>query len=134
VAAAAGETLADPIAGAAEIDEAQVRGAAVGAKNVAIGPLERGAGDHESAAGVLSVADATGEGAKPWNAVVVREWNAGRHARHVLGGVIFISVDEVDAECTRERGADQTLAGAGDSHHDVSLAVHDVHARPRRME
>jgi hypothetical protein len=37
--------------------------------------------------------------------------------------VVVITLDEIDAERASERRADETLAGAGDPHHDIKASV-----------
>ena len=104
MAASAGDSLGDQSSRALEKHELQLWRCC--AKDVAIRSLERGAGHHQSGAGLLCLADSGGERAKPVDAIGVSECNSPRHALHILGGVVRIPFNEVDAERIGERGAD----------------------------
>ena len=69
----------------------------IGTKDVPIRSLERGAGYHQPDASVFGLTDSRRERAKPSCTVFIREWNSTRHPLHVLGGVVLIPFDKVDA-------------------------------------
>jgi hypothetical protein len=94
------------------------RGVAV-AEQVAVGALERRAGDDGVVPLRLVLADPGGQPAQPRPAVVVVERDARPHLLDVLRRVELVALGEVPAETGHELGGDGRLPGAGDAHdHD----------------
>jgi hypothetical protein len=115
-----GDSLDDHGSWAAEVDELKL--ASFGAEDVAVRSLERGAGDDQSLPCFSSLADPRGERAQPRGAVFIGEWNPGRHSLDVPGRVEIIAFDEIDAECARERRANDAFPGTSDPHNNVEGA------------
>src|SRR2546430_15656242 len=113
--AAAGQSLRDQVSRPFEENEMNVFGSP--AKDITISSLERRASDHDTGTGSSVDAEPESQRAQPFGAIGVGERNASRHLGDALLGVKFVPFHELDIEGVGERGSDQGLSGAGDSHH-----------------
>ena len=107
-------------------------------QNVAIGVLQRRAGDDDVLAAVAHPRDLVGDGVEPGPAVLVGEGMAGLHLGDIAGGVKAVAVLEPPAEPLAEGFRDRALARARHAHHDQCTrcfsAAHEnpPEARPGR--
>ena len=87
-------------------------------QNVAIGALQRGAGDHRVFAGLANPVDLVGNRLQPGPAILVGQGMAGAHLGDVAGGMKPVAILEGPAQAFGQLFADGALAGAGHAHHD----------------
>src|ERR1035438_7554057 len=87
-------------------------------QQVAIGALERRAGDHGGFVPGDAFVHPGPDGPQPWPAVVVGQRQAGPHLLDVRGGMEVISVGERPAPPPGEHGPHRRLATAGQAGHD----------------
>ena len=113
---ARGDAARDEILIALEIDQPDVLPLAD--ENVAIGPLERRAGDDAMIAGAPRGVDPIGDGMQPGPAILVGERLAMVHLLDVSFGMKPVAVFVKPVQTMREHGADRALARAGNAHHD----------------
>jgi len=133
VAAARGQTLREHLAGRRHQHEAQRAGAA---QHIAVGALERRAGQNHRPALLPRLRQQIGQRGQPAGTVVVGERHAGAHARDVLRRVMAVSLDELGAHRVRQRLAEAALAAAADAHDNHLQRLHSCEvtgwAAPRR--
>src|SRR5487761_1960940 len=126
---APGEPVRDQGLRTAEEDNAGVASAMH--EHVAVGALERGAGDHGVPAALADPVDLVGDSLQPWPAVLVGEGPAGAHLGDIARGVKPVAVLISPVQPFGEPGRDRAFAGSGDPHHDqrarrfTGLVVHE---------
>ena len=112
----AGETARDQWLRTAEKDDTDITSSMH--EHIAIGALERGAGDDRALAGAAEPVDLVGDGLQPWPAILVAQGMPGLHLGHVACGVkrvaVLVAPMQPSCQCFRDRA----LARAGHAHHD----------------
>jgi len=96
------------------------------AKDISVRSLERRASDDNPRASLLVHTESESQRAQPFSAIGVGERNAGRHLGDALLGVEFVPFHELDIERVGERGSNQGLPGARDSHHHEKAVFHQT--------
>ena len=110
-----GEPACDQFVRAVEEDEADILASV--REDVAIGALQRRAGDHEPLAFPGDAVDLVGDGLQPGPAIVVGERMAGAHLRDIAWRVKAVAVLKAPAKPRRQSIGDGAFARAGDAHH-----------------
>ena len=112
---ARGEPGGDQILRSVEKDDADIVAAVH--ENVAIGALQRRAGDDGAFTGGREAVDLVGNRLQPRPAVLVRQRMAGAHLRDVACRVKPVAILVAPAESSSEMIGDGALARAGNAHH-----------------
>jgi len=102
------EPARDQIRRALEIDDADI-GPSMD-EDIAIGALQRGAGDHGMAAGLADPVDLVGDRLQPRPAIFIGEGLAGAHLGDVAQGVKPVAILVAPAQSLRQLFADGALA------------------------
>jgi hypothetical protein len=101
-----------------EIQEDQPRLRTAIEQQIAIGPPQRGTGDHHRFPGRDASVHPGRDGSQPGPAVLVGERDAGVHLLDVLCRVEVVGVGETPVQPAGQHGADRGLAAARYSGHD----------------
>src|ERR1700730_8799600 len=87
-------------------------------EHLAIGALQRRAGDHGLLSGLADPFDLIGDSLQPGPAIFVGERLTGAHLRDVARGVKLVAILVAPAEALRQFFPNGALARAGHAHHD----------------
>ena len=87
-------------------------------ENVAIGALQRRAGDHGVLAGLADPVDLVGDRLQPGPAILIGERMAGAHLVDIAFGMKPVAILEGPAQAFGQLFGDGALAGAGHAHDD----------------
>src|SRR3569623_1397034 len=121
MAAATAETLRDQFSRSALINKPQI--VAFVYEYVAVGALQRRAGDDDGRGFFRITIDGVRDGAQPGQASCGGQGNSGLHLLDVGAGMIVVAVLLNEAGARSERLRDGGLARAGHTHHDDDFDV-----------